>query len=99
MALIKGFPHDGIVTINRVILKKGRTLDELQERVALMCENVKTHIGKSAFLGPRRAVGASLGAILGPSWGHLGDILAPSWAILEPSWGHLGPILAHLLPS
>ena len=38
MALIKGFPHDGIVTINRVILKKGRTLDELQERVALMCE-------------------------------------------------------------
>ena len=28
-----------------------------------------------------------LGAVLGPSWGHLG----PSWAVLGPSWGHLGP--------
>ena len=43
MGLIKNFPHDGIVTINRVILKDGHTLDELQERVALMCENVKTY--------------------------------------------------------
>ena len=51
MALIKGFPHDGIVTINRVILKKGRTLDELQERVALMCENVKTYHSETGFIG------------------------------------------------
>jgi hypothetical protein len=51
MALIKGFPHDGIVTINRVILKKGRTLDELQERVAAMCENVKTYHSETGFIG------------------------------------------------
>ena len=51
MALIKNFPHDGIVTINRVILKDGRTLDELQERVAMMCENVKTYHSETGFIG------------------------------------------------
>lgn len=51
MALIKNFPHDGIVTINRVILKKGHTIDELQERVALMCENVKTYHSETGFIG------------------------------------------------
>ena len=36
-----------------------------------------------------------LGAILGPSWLHIGSNLA----ILAPSWCPLGPILAHLWPS
>ena len=51
MALIQNFPYDGIVTINRVILKKQFTLDDLQERVALMCENVKTYHSDTGFLG------------------------------------------------
>ena len=51
MGLIKNFPHDGIVTINRVILKEGHTLDELQERVAMMCENVKTYHSETGFIG------------------------------------------------
>ena len=51
MALIQGFPHDGIVTINRVIVKKGHTIDDLQERVALMCENVKTYHSETGFIG------------------------------------------------
>ena len=51
MSLIKNFPHDGIVTINRVIIKKGHTLDELQERVAMMCENVKTYHSETGFIG------------------------------------------------
>jgi len=51
MALIQGFPHDGIVTINRVIIKKGHTIDDLQERVALMCENVKTYHSETGFIG------------------------------------------------
>ena len=51
MSLIKNFPHDGIVTINRVIIKEGHTLDELQERVALMCENVKTYHSETGFIG------------------------------------------------
>ena len=31
-----------------------------------------------------------LGSDLEPSWGRLGAILGPSWALLGPSWGLLG---------
>jgi len=48
MSLIYGFPSDGVVTINRVILKPQYTVDELQERVAMMCENVKTYHSETA---------------------------------------------------
>lgn len=51
MSLINNFPHDGIVTINRVILKENYTLDDLQERVAVMCENVKTYHSDTGFIG------------------------------------------------
>ena len=51
MSLINSFPHDGIVTINRVILKDEYTLDDLQERVAVMCENVKTYHSDTGFIG------------------------------------------------
>lgn len=49
--LIANFPHDGVVTVNRVILKKGYTVDDLQERVALLCENVKTYHSETGFVG------------------------------------------------
>lgn len=49
--LISGFPHDGVVTINRVILKEGYTVDDLQERVAVLCENVKTYHSETGFVG------------------------------------------------
>lgn len=49
--LIPNFPHDGIVTLNRVILKPGYTLDDLQERVATLCENVKTYHSETGFVG------------------------------------------------
>lgn len=49
--LINNFPHDGIVTINRVILKPEFTLDDLQERVAFLCENVKTYHSTTGFVG------------------------------------------------
>lgn len=49
--LINHFPHDGVVTINRVILKPGYSVDDLQERVALLCENVKTYHSTSGFVG------------------------------------------------
>jgi hypothetical protein len=48
---IPNFPHDGIVTVNRVILKPGYTVDDLQERVALLCENVKTYHSETGFVG------------------------------------------------
>lgn len=49
--LINGFPNDGVVTINRVILKPEFTVDDLQERVAVLCENVKTFHSDTGFIG------------------------------------------------
>ncbi|MGE5505974.1 MAG: ligand-binding protein SH3 [Actinomycetota bacterium] len=49
--LITGMPADGIVTVNRVILKQGFDVDDLQERVALLCENVKTYHSDTGFVG------------------------------------------------
>lgn len=49
--LIREFPHDGVVTINRVVLSPGYSLDDLQERVALLCENVKTYHSETGFVG------------------------------------------------
>ena len=49
--LIPDFPMDGVVTVNRVILKDGYTVDDLQERVAMLCENVKTYHSDTGFVG------------------------------------------------
>lgn len=49
--LITNFPNDGVVTINRVILKPEYTIDDLQERVAFLCENVKTYHSDTGFIG------------------------------------------------
>ena len=51
MSLIAGFPEDGVVTVNRVVLREGFTVDDLQERVALLCENVKTYHSETGFVG------------------------------------------------
>lgn len=50
-SLIPDFPPDGVVTMNRVMLKEGYTVDDLQERVALLCENVKTYHSDTGFIG------------------------------------------------
>ncbi len=49
--LIANFPYDGVVTVNRVVLKSEYTTDDLQERVALLCENVKTYHSDQGFIG------------------------------------------------
>ena len=49
--LIPDFPMGGVVTVNRVILKDGYTVDDLQERVAMLCENVKTYHSDTGFVG------------------------------------------------
>ena len=49
--LIHDFPADGVVTVNRVLLKDGYTVDDLQERVAMLCENVKTYHSDTGFVG------------------------------------------------
>jgi hypothetical protein len=49
--LIEGFPPEGVVTVNRVVLRAGYTVDDLEERVALLCENVKTWHSETGFVG------------------------------------------------
>jgi len=49
--LIPDFPADGVVTVNRVLIKDGYTVDDLQERVAVLCENVKTYHSDTGFVG------------------------------------------------
>ena len=51
MSLIPGFPPNGVVTLNRVILKSNYTLSDLEERVAVLCENVKTYHSTTGFVG------------------------------------------------
>lgn len=50
-ALIPGFEPDHLVTINRAILKPEYSIEDLEERVALLCENVKTYHSSTGFLG------------------------------------------------
>ena len=49
--LISNFPYNGAVTVNRMIIKDGYTVDDLQERVAELCENVKTYHSDTGFVG------------------------------------------------
>ncbi|BAO29361.1 hypothetical protein [Sulfuritalea hydrogenivorans] len=49
--LINGFDGDGIVTVNRIILRPEFTVDDLEMRVAEMCENVKTYHSDTGFIG------------------------------------------------
>jgi len=48
---IPGFDSDGVVTVNRVLLKPGFSTDDLEERVARLCENVKTYHSETGFVG------------------------------------------------
>jgi len=48
---IPNFPSDGVITVNRVILKSEYDVDDLQERVAMLCENVKTYHSETGFVG------------------------------------------------
>lgn len=49
--LIQGFRPDGVVTVNRVVLKPEYDVEELEQRVAELCENVKTYHSETGFVG------------------------------------------------
>ncbi len=51
MSFIPGFPADGVITVNRLILKPEYGIDDLEERVAMLCENVKTYHSDTGFVG------------------------------------------------
>lgn len=50
-SLINGLNSDGIVTLNRVILRPEFSVEDLEERVAELCENVKTYHSDTGFVG------------------------------------------------
>lgn len=49
--LINGFDGNGVVTVNRVVLRPEFTVDDLEMRVAELCENVKTYHSDTGFIG------------------------------------------------
>jgi hypothetical protein len=49
--LIPGFETNGVVTINRVVLRPEYSVEDLEERVAMLCENVKTYHSDTGFVG------------------------------------------------
>jgi heme-degrading monooxygenase HmoA len=44
-------PEDAIMNINYVVLNEGVTLDDVAERVAYLCEHVKTYHSDTGFYG------------------------------------------------
>jgi len=50
-SLINGLNSDGVVTVNRVILRPEYAVSDLEERVAELCENVKTYHSDTGFVG------------------------------------------------
>jgi hypothetical protein len=58
--LIANFPYNGVITVNRIVIKPGFTVDDLQERVAELCENVKTYHSDTGFVGGFVALNSGL---------------------------------------
>ncbi|MBI3375443.1 MAG: ligand-binding protein SH3 [Betaproteobacteria bacterium] len=87
MSLVPGFPGDGVVTINRVILRDGYTVDDLEERVAMLCENVKTYHSDTGFVGGFVALNAGLISNEGSTAGKaLGSPLKDREALIITFW-------------
>ncbi|WP_448583990.1 ligand-binding protein SH3 [Thermocrinis sp.] len=51
MNRIVDIPEDAIMNINYVVLKEGVSIDEVAERVAYLCEHVKTYHSDTGFYG------------------------------------------------
>lgn len=49
--LINDFDTSGVVTVNRVLLRPEFDVDDLEIRVAELCENVKTYHSETGFIG------------------------------------------------
>ena len=85
--LIANFPYNGVVTVNRVILREGYTVDDLQERVAELCENVKTYHSDTGFVGGFVALNSGMisneGSTIGQS---VGSELQDREALIVTFW-------------
>jgi hypothetical protein len=85
--LIPDFPLDGVVTVNRVLLKPEYTVDDLQDRVAMLCENVKTYQSDTGFVGGFVMLNAGLVSNEGSSAGQaLASPLKEREALVVTFW-------------
>ena len=86
--LIPNFPYNGVVTVNRVVLKHGYTIDDLQDRVAVLCENVKTYHSDTGFIGGFVALnsgrisneGSTVGQAVDSALSHREALIVTFWA-------------------
>ena len=85
--LIANFPYNGVVTVNRVILKPEYRVDDLQERVAELCENVKTYHSETGFVGGFVALNSGMISNEGSTIGQAVDSgLAGKEALIVTFW-------------
>lgn len=86
-AFIPGFNDDGIVTVNRVLLKQGYTIDDLEERVAVLCENVKTYHSETGFIGGMVLLNSGMISNEGSTVGQaVASILKDREALIVTCW-------------
>ena len=89
--LINDFPYDGVITVNRVILKPEYSVEDLEERVALLCENVKTYHSDTGFVGGFVALnsgdisneGSTIGQPVGSEFKDREALIITFWNSLE----------------
>lgn len=89
--LIAGFPMNGVVTVNRIILKPEYSIEDLEERVAMLCENVKTYHSDTGFIGGFVAMNSGMISNEGSSIGQAVDsplkereaLIVTFWASFE----------------
>jgi hypothetical protein len=87
MALINGFNPEGVVTINRVILKSEYSTDDLEMRVAELCENVKTYHSDTGFVGGFVALNSGQVSNEGSTLGQaVGNPLKGKEALIVTFW-------------
>ncbi len=85
--LIANFPYNGVVTVNRVILKPEYSIDDLQERVAELCENVKTYHSETGFVGGFVSLNSGMISNEGSTIGQaVDDELAGKEALIVTFW-------------
>lgn len=85
--LIANFPYNGVVTVNRVILKPEYSVDDLQERVAELCENVKTYHSETGFVGGFVSLNSGMISNEGSTIGQaVDDELAGKEALIVTFW-------------
>jgi hypothetical protein len=86
-SFIPGFPADGVVTVNRVLLRPGFSVEDLEERVAMLCENVKTYHSDTGFVGGFVMLNAGLVSNEGSTTGQaLASPLRDREALIVTFW-------------